>query len=431
MKRFQTIVLIVFGTLGVLGALVFALQRATGDPEDRIPELTVWGTLPAEYFSFLRSPALEDPYLDNISYKEIREENFDRELVEAIADGYPSTGPDIVLLSGSKLYKHKSKLQMISYSHYPASEYTESFLPIAELFRFDEGIAALPAVVDPMVMYWNEPFLTSRGYVAPPTYWDEMRGFSEQMTETEGFLTIEKSGVSLGTFDNIDHAKDLISLLLMQSGSPIVAKRGNAFQADFSQTMSELSLPPSEALHFYTEFSDPQREAYSWNPSLPSSRNAFLAENLALYFGYASERDALLEANPNLAFNIARMPQVQDSPLTLTHGKVYGFAALKASDTPGYAYQALWSLSKSDTISRIDDASGLPSIYRRFAVEDPEDPASHTLVRSAIAARTWLDPDDIQTQDAFRELITSVRSNERAPSAALGRLRARINALLR
>lgn len=430
MKSFQTIVLVVFGTLGVLGALVFALQRATPDSEDRIPNLTVWGTLPEEYFSFLRTPSLEDAYLDKMVYREVREDNFDRELVEAIADGDPSTGPDIILLPGSKLYKHKSKLQMIPYSDYPASEYADSFLPIAQLFSFEEGIAALPAVVDPMVMYWNEPFLTSRGYVAPPTYWDEMRGFSEQMAETEGFLTIEKSGVSLGTFDNINHAKDLISLLLMQSGSPIVTKRGGTFRADFSQTISELSLPPSEALRFYTEFSDPERGAYSWNPSLPSSRNAFLAENLALYFGYVSERDALLEANPNLAFNVARIPQVQDSPLTLTHGRVYGFAALKASDAPEYAYRALWSLSRSDTVSRINSASGLPSIYRQQAVEDPEDPASRTLVRSAIAARTWLDPDDIQTQDAFRELITSVRSNERAPSAALERLRSRINALL-
>lgn len=429
LKSFQKIVLVVFGIFGLLGVAAFAIQSATSNQEDQVPSLTIWGTLPSEYFAFLGDGRLEDPYLQNIEYREFRPDQFDRELVEALADGDPATGPDMVVLSEANLYEHKSKLQMISYEEFSASQFDETYIPIANIFLFTDGIAAIPTIVDPLVMYWNEPLLATHGYTAPPRYWDQLRGFGEKVTQTEEFLDITQSAVSLGTFDNVDHAKAILSLLLMQSGSPIVAERNGDFFASFSQTISDFSLPPNEALNFYTEFADPSRQVYSWNTSLPSSRDMFLAEDLALYFGYASERYEILEANPNLAFNVARMPQVQDSPLTMTYGRVYGFAALKGSDTPAYAKQALYSLMTETALDRTEQASGLPSIYRARLSENPRDPDSAVLVQSAREARTWLDPDDETTRGAFRSLVSSVRSNQRSPSAALSRLRSQIDAL--
>ena len=55
-------------------------------------------------------------------------------------------------------------------------------------------------------------------------------------------------------------------------------------------------------LKFYTDFADPLKDVYSWNKSFSNSRDAFSAENLVFYLGYASELQSLINKNPNQNF---------------------------------------------------------------------------------------------------------------------------------
>jgi ABC-type glycerol-3-phosphate transport system substrate-binding protein len=426
-NSFQIILLFIFGFGAVLGVIFFAVYKARSGGAN-LPTLEMWGTLPAEYFSFLGTDEVSDIYLRKVSYREIRPEEFDQTLIEALADG---VGPDIIVIGHDSLYKHRNRLYELPFESYSASNFNARFIQAGQVFKSDAGYYALPAVVDPLVMYWNRSILSSDGLANPPATWDSMRDFSQQVSQTDGFLNVTRSAVSLGTYANINHAKDLISLLLMQSGSRIVTKGTNGYVADFTQQSSEISLPPSEAINFYTEFADPSKLAYSWNTSLPSSRAAFLSEDLALYFGLASEEKEIISANPNLSFGVALIPQVASTSTKMTTGSVYGFAVMKNGPYINEAFQTLYRLTSPETLALIDSRTGLPSVHTSLLKEDPARASSRTFVESALVLRTWTDPDPKETDRFFGDMIASVRSNQMDPKDALTRLASQINQLFR
>ncbi|MEX0933564.1 MAG: ABC transporter substrate-binding protein [Candidatus Paceibacterota bacterium] len=424
---FQTILLLVFGIGAVIGVAVFSIARTT-NPERNLPTLQMWGTLPEEYFSFLGQNNADDVYFQKVAYREIRSEEFDQILIEALADG---VGPDLVVLGHDSVYKHRNRIFEIPFESFSASTFSASYIKGGEIFQSDRGYYALPAVIDPLVMYWNRPILSSLGIDTPPASWDTMRDFSERVTKTDGFLNIERSAVALGTSSNINHVKEVISLLLMQSGSRIVAKGATGYVADFSQQTTTLSLPPSEAINFYTEFSDPSKLAYSWNTSLPESRAAFLAEDLALYFGLASEEREILSANPNLSFGVALVPQVSSSPIKMTTGDLYGFAVLKSTSRTEQAFTTLYKLAGVEGLTLLDERTGLPSVHNTLRKEDPTKASSRVLLDSALITRVWLDPEPRETDRVFSDMIESVRSNQSDAGDALSRLASQLNQLFR
>lgn len=424
--NFQTILLFIFGIGAMVGVIVFSVNRATS-PGANIPEIHMWGTLPAEHFSFLGDNKVTNDHLRKVKYREISPANFDQVLVEALADG---VGPDIVILKDDSFLTHRNRIYKIPYETYSSADYASTYINAAQVFQDESGSYALPALIDPLVMYWNRDILSSVGMTSPPEYWDEMRGFSETVTTTDGFLDIERSALSLGTYSNINNAKDIVSLLLMQSGSKIVSRTAGRYRADFSQSFSNMTLPPSEALNFYTEFASPNRQAYSWNSSMPTSREAFLAEDLVVYFGRASEEAELRRANPNLNFAVSFMPQVRSSGRKITTGDIYGFAVLRSSKNFSHAFTATFHLAGAESIGLLDSATGLPSVRNSLLRENPSQVSSRVWVESALVSRFWPDPNRSETDAAFSRAINTVLSNEMSANDAVDRLEREVRSLL-
>jgi len=52
----------------------------------------------------------------------------------------------------------------------------------------------------------------------------------------------------------------------------------------------------------------------------------FSAENLAFYFGFASELPTLVNRNPNQNFFVASLPQIKNASFKLTSARVTGIA---------------------------------------------------------------------------------------------------------
>jgi len=61
-------------------------------------------------------------------------------------------------------------------------------------------------------------------------------------------------------------------------------------QASFSQNVGGF-LPGADALNFYTKFSDPRDEFYTWNESLEYSLDSFARGNTAMIFNYSYQKE--------------------------------------------------------------------------------------------------------------------------------------------
>jgi ABC-type glycerol-3-phosphate transport system substrate-binding protein len=430
---FQTVMLGVFAALAVGGVLIFALF-ASGSASTSIGAVTLWGPFDEKTMNQLLSDLAEtDQNYKQVTYVQKDAATYEDDLTEALASG---TGPDLYFLRQDYAMKDTSKVLPIPTTNINASQFENTFVDAASPFLTPSGAIALPALTNPLVLYWNKDLLASAGYSQPPLYWDELFDMARAITSCQASvvathsstvagcdrptLSIKKATVALGSWDNVRHAKDIMSAVIMQQGGAITARddHGNLGSALLNGTGGPSSAVQS-AVRYYTEFSDPTKDDYSWNASLPDSLSAFASGNLALYIGTASEAALIAKSNPNLNVGIAPLPQVRGSTKALTTGTVYALAIPKVAKNTQGAYLVAYGLVQPGPAASLSSALGLPSARRdvltasQGTVSDgvfTSPDSVRIFAGSAIAQQTWTDPDPVQTDAAFKGLIVGVTS---------------------
>ena len=364
--KFQIILTGIFGLFIILGVLVFSMYRgASGE----IYEIKIWGTMEqTEFASVLNKTELYQNKKYRIEYIKKSEQTFDTDLVEAIAAG---EGPDIFLLPSDKIIKTTNKAFIIPYDVFTERKFKDSFIEGSEIFMIPEGIVALPFVVDPLVMYWNRNIFNESRITVPPKYWDQFFNLAGVISIKDGSLNILRSAVALGEFANISHAKEIISTLAMQAGTPITYWESGKPFAALSDRLEKPTIPAEAALNFYTEFSNPAKPSYSWNRSLTSSFNYFLGGDLGLYFGLASEIGSIQSKNPNLNFDVAPMPLSRESTDDSVFGRFYGLAITKTSKNPNAAFSVISMLVSKEGSNAFAQVLNLPPVRRDLLGERP------------------------------------------------------------
>jgi ABC-type glycerol-3-phosphate transport system substrate-binding protein len=260
-----------------------------------------------------------------------------------------------------------------------------------------------------MVLYWNRDLLTNASYAQPPRYWDEVHDMADVLTRRDAANNVVQSTVAFGEYDNVNHAKEIVSTLIQQAGGEIVQLSSDGRYEQRLTSVGTTGQPAEYALRFYTEFADPAKDLYSWNRSRPMARNAFATGDLALYIGYASELPLIRELNPNLNFAVSIMPQPRGARRSTTFGRVYVFAFPKNAGNINGAIEAAFLLAGSSHAPLFAAAWGIPSA-RRDVLAEPKDEAEEVFRQSALIARGWLDPDPQATDRIFERMIENVTS---------------------
>ena len=368
-----------------------------------------------------------------INYVQIAPGNMYQSYLEALASG---TGPDLLLLSQDQYLQFANKLYVIPYQYISQSVYQATYVQAANSYLLPQGVGAIPFALDPMVMYWNTSLFTNALIPNPPAYWDTVAALVPKLTVKDASLNITTSAVGLGEYSNIDHAKDILSLLILQTGDPIVQTGGTVPTSALLASNDPSSMTPlaANALSFYTQFADPQNTLYSWNRALSDSQTLFVSNRLAMYFGYASEQDQITQRNPNLTFAVALMPQsrtlVQGQPLKLTYGKLYGLSLAKSSrNAPAAIAMALLFGSKNGS-GLWSSLTGLPSDRRDSLNLSANNATQAMFAQSALLMQTWNDPNTVQTEGIFKNMIQDVTSGNQSVTGALQNANSSLAALL-
>jgi|CXWL01.1.fsa_nt_gi multiple sugar transport system substrate-binding protein len=418
-KPFQLIFMFVFGFLALLGLLLFANFRGTPGTA-AVGNVTIWGTLP-EYAMTQQLNALKkaEKEYGSVSYEQKSPETFGADLAEALAS---NVGPDLVLISQEELVSQQNKLSVIPFSTISERSYLDSFVPITELYLTDKGTYGIPLVVDPLVLFYNRTLLSSNGVPVPPASWEAVTGLAERLTQKNNGQVV-KSAVALGEYANITNARAIISLLLLQSGTKISEADGTTIRSVMTQssTVGLYGINPAEsALSFYTQFADPAKTVYSWNRALPESRQAFLSGDLALYIGFASEVTALQAGNPNLDFDMARIPQPQTSTTRTTYGLAYAFAIPKASKNPAGALASAQALTTREGVAPAILGLGMaPALRALLASSAPDNRYQPIYFPEALTAKGWLSPSPSATDNIFSVMIGNITTGRKGIGQAL------------
>lgn len=424
---FQMAVLGIFIFLAAVGVFFFA--TFSGSKEKSFEQVLIWGTLDSSIMNnFIRDLRFDNPGLDDVKYVEKSERMYAEEIVEALASG---TGPDLFMLPHTLLLRQENKITPIPYDSYSERDFKDTFIEEGELFLSEEGIYALPFLVDPIIMYWNRDVFAKDGISSPPKFWDELFTLSETLTKKDVAGNITQSTVAFGEYSNVINSKEIFTALIMQSGNPITTRGSDRIYSELNEKFNFVTPPTIAALRFFTEFSNPIKSVYSWNRGLQNSRQEFLSGDLAIYFGFASELQDIRELNPNLNFDIAEFPQSRDSSKKLTYGNMTGLAISKQSLNKQGALLTANVLTSNIALNNLALATNLPPVRRDLLLSVPSDSYGGLTYISAVFSNAWLDPDEEETDFLFKELIESVTSGKESLNSATGIADKRMDNLLR
>lgn len=431
LKPFQVIVMVVFGLVALVGLFLFANFKGFSSGIKPLGTVAIWGTLPASGLSdTLAQLKQKHSELANVTYVEMPESTFDSDLANAIAAG---RGPDLILITQEQLVTEQDKISLIVNPQTTARTFRDTYLPEAELLLFSNGAYGIPFVLDPLMMYYNRTQLTSVGAATPPTTWEAVAGLSPALTRTDASGSILKSGVAFGTYENIDHARAIVSLFFMQAGYSIAERTTDGITSTLNRsTAQSLGISPgSAAMNYYLQYANPAKTSYTWNRGISSSRQAFLAGDLGLYFGYASERPLLSAGNPNLDYDMAAVPAPATLDTRMTYGRLYAFSIPKASRNPTGAERAALVLTGADVVPNFARALHMAPAQRQLLVPAQGDLYESVYYPAALVARGWLSPSPQKTDALFATMVGSVTTGRQSTAEAIATLAQAISAALK
>ena len=425
---FQAGVIAAFIILAVVGLFTFATYTGSGGSAS-FGTVVIWGTFPATRIQqSISAFAQLDERFKSVSYVEKRSESFTDEYVNAVAAG---RGPDILIISHEDIARLRTTLYQIPYDSVSQRSYFDTFADGATVYLGSTGSYGIPFAVDPLVLYYNRNILSSSGIAAPPTTWEAVAGLPPKVAQISDRQDVTRGLIALGTYANVHNARGILSALFIQAGIPISLETSQgALRASLTSGKNAAGVAPAEAVvRFYTSFANPAQSTYTWNAGEPDSRQAFIAGDLALYLGYASELPFIRAANPNLSFDVAKFPQPASASARATYGRIYAFAIPRASSNLSGAFTAAVTLSAKEPQGILASAAGSIAPARRDLLSElPGDPYGAIVYGEALISHGWLSPEPALTDSVFAAMIQGVISGTTRLSEAVAKAEQSLNA---
>jgi len=409
MKPFQLILVGVFVIFAIIGLLVFAGGGSSGANKNTIGDVVIWGTLPKEDVrdALDGARALRNDF-DGVTYIEVALDEFHTTYTEALAVG---RGPDVILIPHTLLLAEQETLSPISFDTFSLRDFQDAFVDAANIV-VEDGYAAIPIGVDPLITYYNKSMFNSARVSEAPGFWEQFVGLTPKFVERKAGSVLENSFVALGAYENIRHADNILASFFFQVGTPIRDATGKISLAGNENKNTE------SALRFYSEFANPSTSAYSWNKSLKEDRQTFLSNELAMYFAPASEGKDLEETNPNISIGTAAFPQLEGGD-PVVYGDVYLLGVPKNARNLVAAKTAMLAFVNANVAAAFSSATDIAPVRRDLLNNSQNNPRMDLAYEEAFIAKGWLSPQPVRVDAIFSAMVDDVVSGRSDAEEAL------------
>jgi len=344
----------------------------------------------------------------SINIRRVRQEEFDRLFVNALAD---DVGPDIVSVHVRELNKYAPRLSPMPPSVQVSNRVVsgqfvqeESVLtqtnamPTARAVRqnyigtviddvlVNGQIYGLPLAVDTLALYYNADLLDRAGVPEPPGNWEEFQQAVKAGTRFGQDGSINQSGVALGTGANINHASDIFAMLVLQNGWQLT--RGNAVTFASGLDANAGKHPMLQTLRFYTDFSDPTKDTYTWDEKQNEALINFARGRSVFYFGFSFDRSRIRALNPQLRTEVIAVPQLNEArPVNVASYWVEAVVGKSKNKTD--AWDFIRFLTLPENVQKYTQAVGAPSPLRSQLVGQESHPILGPFAVGLLNSQNW------------------------------------------
>lgn len=387
--------------------------------------LTVWGVgdTPDAYKPAIDNFKAQYPSV-NVTYHAFdNEADYDQALLEALA---ANQGPDIFEIRNNDLPAEYNKIVPLPSAILPLIQVRTLFPTTVEADFAPQGtVYALPLSIDTLALIYNRRLLDQAAVNVPQTWEDVQNAVPRLATISQSSKAITQAAIALGGSGNVDNASDIMSLLMLQSGTPMVA-------SDFKS--ATFATPEGvNALTFYTQFANAANPVYTWSAAMPSSIDSFSAEHTAMIVDYASAIPEIKAKNAFITIGVAPVPQPKaglDRPIT--YPSYWGYAVSRQSANQNLAWQFIVSMATNPTVaeSYLKAADKPPALVSLIKGDYLNDPDFSVFAKQALLARSWPEIDPAAVANAFDAMIDTVNANQDTPSNALSTAENRVTQLM-
>ena len=408
---------VIFLALAILGIIPIFNSSTTTPPVKG--QLTIWGIDNQEAFRDAID-SYASLYKDlHIAYKQIDPNNYENILVDALAS---HSGPDIFMFHRSWLQKHGNKVVPLDSTQFPILKLRQLYPDIVEKDFVSNGkIYALPLYLDSLALFYNKDIFNNKGIAVTPTTWDDFKLLVPFLTTYDTAHQIQKSAAAIGGSDkSITVAPDILSLLMLQSGSGIAKTSSYGNGINFDQQAGS-------GFNFYLQFSNPTNNYYTWSDSLNNYLDAFGAGNTAMIFGYARDINNIKSKSPFLNFDIIPAPQFNPNQ-PVNYADYWGLAVSNQSPYPQYAWDFInYMTTDPQNISSYLKATNLPPAIRTMVAQYQSDPVLNAFAKQSLTAQAVPQQDIFAYNQAISNMIEYVLSGKLTVDGALREAQAELN----
>jgi len=382
-----------------------------------------------------------------IEYRKLRFDEYEDELIRAFAEG---RGPDIFSVHNTWLPAYQDLMEpmpsSITVTQYETQGTLRKETVVVEVesktmttsqlksafveqvardvimeYKLDEKtdpvekIYGLPLAMDTLALFYNKDLLNAAGIPTTPTSWSEFQDDVVKLTDFDGDGEIRQSGAAIGTSGNVERAPDILSLLMMQNGTQMIDERGRIAFAAVPKDAPKGVYPGYDAVSFYTDFSNPTKEVYTWNDNFDGSFEAFTNGETAFFLGYSYHIPLIRTASPKLNFAVAPVPQI-------TGGKQANFAnywvegVSNQTDVSDWAWDFIQFAADEDNVGSYLQEAQKPTALRSLIADQLDDEWLGPFAEQTLTAESWYHGYDVGAmENAFNDLIDIIAAGTDDP----------------
>ena len=414
------------GVLVVIVLIIIIMANLQGEPAGpgtADARLTVWGPLGDFEGKYLTdSYAAIEPMVD-IQYRSIDRADYEQTLLDALAAG---EGPDIFMVNNRSLPMQAAKLSPLSLEAFPMTSFRELFPAVAEQdFVSDNRVYALPLFIDTLALFYNQELFDQVAIVAPPRTWEEFQNIVPSLRSLNSQGQIVKAAAAIGgSKRSIATASDIVALLMLERGVPIVGTRGVKFEQRDGDGAG------FKAFSYYLQFANPASPLYTWNDNFGNYIDSFASGKTAMIFDYRDRISAIQEKAPFLRVGVAPMPQIA-SDAAVNYADYWGFGVSKQSKFSNEAWKFIINTAANKQVAQAYMKEfRRPPALRALIGAVANDPELGIFAKQALTARSWKQPNSESVQDIFSGAIARALTGQVAPQAAFNELGDQLEQLL-
>lgn len=405
----------------LLAILIFSGRLPIGSSSSTAPvgDVAMWGVFPDSEMSNVIQPFNAQAKTYRINYTYVSPTDFEHKLVEALASG---VGPDIILAPYQIILSQQTRVTPFPVASLSETNYKNTFINGAGIFWTPFGALALPVAVEPTVLFFNRTLFAKHGVLNPPVYWDEITQIVPKLTVDDGNGNFSESGIALGTA-TVPYMKDIAMAMVTQLKQTPVLANYNAdgtfsynFMANDPIDATSQVQPLTSIMRFVTEFSDPMKTTYAWNQFSGNAADAFVAEKLAMYIGYAGEFPVLKSQNPKMDIDMTYFPQARGYGTFSTGMRLYGIATLRQAKNPSGALAVESAFSGPDWSPQLASIVGATPALISY-LNTPG--ISEILKNSLLISHGWYDINAINTDGYMAQMFYSITSGKQGVTEAV------------